>query len=638
MCGIYGVLGQTSQPDQGLDAMRRGADARGVWRSDDPLIWLGHRRLSIQDLSAAGTQPMASPDGRFIMVYNGEIYNTKVLRDELEGHGESFVGHSDTEIVLRLFCRNGTDAFDRLNGIFAAAIWDRQREELTLVRDPMGVKPLYFTEGGGRLAFASEIKALIRGGDIEPRLNPRAVLHHLGLLWSPGRETIVHGVDKLLPGEAAVHDRSGNLLRRWRYSNIGYPQPHCDDADADALARELADTLANAVSRQLISDVPLGSFLSGGLDSSSIAATAVKKLPPDQRLQCFSIEVASSAMEQEGFADDLPYAKKVADHLGVDLHIVRADESMVERVPEMIYFLDEPTADLAALNTLMISELAYSRGIKVLLSGSGGDDIFTGYRRHVALEAERYWSFLPAPVRRGMTAATSLLPSSPPLLRRIAKAFQYAGAHPNERLASYFYWLHPSKAFALLDPSFAEGMTPEDMGAPLLATLADLDPTTTPIDQLLYLERRHFLADHNLNYADKMGMATYVEIRVPLLDHELVQFAATIPDRLKQRGREGKWLFKRAMEPFLPHDVIYRPKTGFGVPLRSWLFGPLQSMLEATLSPERLRSRGVFNAAAVRTLIDTTRGGQVDASYTIFAILCLELWCVQFIDGDFAVA
>jgi asparagine synthase (glutamine-hydrolysing) len=631
------VLGQTTQPDRGLDAMRRGADARGVWTGTKPDIWLGHRRLSIQDLSAAGAQPMVSPDGRYVMIYNGEIYNTAELRSALEAKGETFVGHSDTEIVLRLFALSGHDSFARLNGIFAAAIWDRQREELTLVRDPLGVKPLYFVHGADRLAFASEIKALILGGDVTPQLHPRAVLHHLGLLWSPGRETIVAGVEKLLPGEVAVHDKAGNRLRRWRYSDVGRPQPHRHDADADALARELADTLDQAVERQLISDVPLGSFLSGGLDSSSIVAAAVRHMPPEQRLQCFSIEVASAAMQEEGFADDLPYARRVADHLNVDLHVVRADETMVDRVPEMMYFLDEPTADLAALNTLMISELAYSQGIKVLLSGSGGDDIFTGYRRHVALEAERYWSFLPRPVRRGISAVTSLLPASPPLSRRIAKAFQYAGDTADERLASYFYWLEPAKALALLDADFAAGLSPKSMGEPLLETLADMDGSTTPLDRLLYLERRHFLADHNLNYADKMGMATYVEIRVPLLDHELVQFAATIPDAMKQRGSEGKWLFKKAMEPYLPRDVIYRPKTGFGVPLRRWLFGPLQAMLESSLSVERLKARGVFDPAAVRAIIDATRSGQVDASYTIFAILCLELWCGQFIDGHFAV-
>lgn len=642
MCGIYGIQGAVRFPERGLATLRRrGPDQLSHWADAAADIWLGHARLSIIDLSVAGNQPMHSPDGRWVMVYNGEIYNYRELRAELEAVGETFVSQSDSEILLRLFMREGPDCFSRLNGIFAAAFWDREQSTLTLARDPMGVKPLYFADQAHGFAFASEIKALIRGGDVVPAINKAAVLHHLGLLWSPGTDTIVKGVHKLLPGEAMVV-RQGSVAKRWIYADPVLPSPQRATAadfgaDADAVAARVHDAVELAVRRQLVSDVPLGAFLSGGLDSSSIAAFASRHRTGPGKLQCFSIEVADGTHAAEGFADDLPYARKVADHLDIDLHVVNADGSMLDRLAEMIYFLDEPTADLAAMNTLLISELARSQGITVLLSGSGGDDIFTGYRRHYALMQERFWSWLPGPARSSLAGMTGLLPKNISPLRRVAKAFQYAGDDADTRLAGYFGWLPPRDAFALLSADLRRELTPDDMLAPLLATLSQVSPDATPLQKMLYLECKHFLVDHNLNYADKMGMAASIEVRVPLLDHDLVALAMAIPDRMKQHGRTGKWIFKKAMEPVLPHEVIYRPKSGFGVPLRQWLVGPLDAVVRDTLSHDRLTARGIFDAYAVARLLTANRAGQVDASYTIFAILCLELWCVQYLDGQFVV-
>lgn len=635
MCGIYGVLGSRRAPQSGLSAIRRrGPDQVAHWHDDH--VWLGHARLAIIDLSAAGAQPMHSPDGRLAMIYNGEIYNFRELRDELEGLGESFVGQSDSEVLLRLFQREGAACFSRLNGIFAAAFWDRGAQLLTLVRDPLGVKPLYYTDQGGHFAFASEIKALIRAGDVTPQIGRDAVLHHLGLLWSPGRGTIARQVSKLLPGEV-LEVRLGQPVRVYSYSDISMPDPRRKGRWNEAETIERVRTgVEAAVARQLVSDVPLGSFLSGGLDSSAIAAFASRRRSGPGRLQCFSIEVAAGTLSGEGFADDLPYARRVAEHLGVDLHVVRADVSMFDRLQEMIYFLDEPTADMAALNTLLISELARSQGITVLLSGSGGDDIFTGYRRHYALMQERYWSWLPRTARLAMTRTTALLPANNAIGRRITKAFQHAGEAADQRLAGYFAWIAPETALDLLTSDFRGGLDADAVLAPLLDTLNGVPADASPLDKMLYLERRHFLADHNLNYADKMGMAAGIEIRVPLLDHDLVKDSLAISDRLKQRGRTGKWVFKKAMEPFLPHDVIYRPKTGFGVPLRQWLTGPLDPMVREVLSPHSLKARGIFDPVRVEALIEATRSGRRDASYTIFAILCIELWCQQYVDGQYA--
>jgi asparagine synthase (glutamine-hydrolysing) len=633
------VLGLTGHPERGLAAIRRrGPDQAGRWLDSQARIWLGHRRLSIIDLSETGAQPMQSPDGRYVMVYNGEVYNYRELRAEMEAAGESFAGTSDTEVVLRLFQRDGCDAFKRLNGIFALAIWNRAEDRLTLARDPMGVKPLYIarTRDGG-IAFASEIKALVRAGDVTPALNDTAALRHLGFLWSPGRGTIMAGVEKLLPGER-LEMRLGDEPTIETYADPALPDPQRPPiASVDEAVAAVRTGVEDAVKRQLVADVPLGSFLSGGLDSSAIATFASRHRDGPGRLQCFSIEIATGDLGSEGFADDLGYARRVADHLGTDLHIVQADTGMCDRLREMVYFLDEPTADLAALNTLLISELARASGMTVLLSGSGGDDIFTGYRRHLALSQEKRWNWLPRPARSGLRAASSLLPKDRPLARRVAKAFQYADRDADERLISYFYWIDPDRAGDLLHADRRRGFDAAAMAAPMRETLARIPDGATPLERMLYLECRHFLTDHNLNYADKMGMAASIEIRVPLIDLELVNIATRLPESIKQRGRIGKWVFKKAMEGLLPDDVIYRPKTGFGVPLRQWIVGPLAPLVRDALSPEKIAARGLFDAAAVGTLIEANRAGRIDASYTILSMLCLELWCQQFIDGDFAV-
>ncbi len=641
MCGISGCLGlsvidKTRAP---YWQRRRGPDGSGIWRDDEKRISLSHVRLSILDISNAGHQPMLSHDGRVVMVYNGEVYNYRELRAELEAAGETFAGHSDSEVVLSLFAREGARCFTRLNGIFAAAFWERDVCTLTLVRDPLGVKPLYVAESGSSFAFASEMKALLRSGIVEPRLDPKAVLAHLGYLWSPGSATVVQGIRKVLPGHV-LRVREGKVISESSYRDIAFHQQAAPLNDAQVALR-VAAAVKEAVGRQMVSDVPLGAFLSGGLDSSAVVVFGQQHRQQQSsgnagRLQCFSIEVKDCATAAEGFADDLPYARRVAEHVGVDLHVVQVGDEMMERLPEMVYLLDEPTPDPAALNPLFISELARSQGIKVLLSGAGGDDIFTGYRRHFALMQERWWAGWPQPVRQGLSALTGLLPISSPLGRRIAKAFQYAGQDAEHRLAGYFLWLDPSLALRLLTPEFRAGLDEESVYAPLLQTLTRLPSDTEPLNRMLYLESKHFLADHNLNYTDKMGMAAGVEVRVPLLDLDLVQMAGSLPIDMEQRGTVGKWIFKKAMEPYLPNDVIYRPKSGFGVPLRKWLQGMLKPLVDDVLSPHSLLARGVFEPNVVRQLVDADRAGTVDASYTIFGIVCLELWCRQYIDRAYA--
>jgi asparagine synthase (glutamine-hydrolysing) len=641
MCGISGSVGLSVSSQQRARNFlhRRGPDGAGIWVDEDAQVVMAHVRLAIIDTSSEGHQPMVSHDGRVVMVYNGEIYNYRELRSELEAAGECFSGQSDSEVVLALFAREGARCFSRLNGIFAAAFWERDTRTLTLARDPLGVKPLYVAESKTGFAFASEMKSLLRTGIVEPHLNPVAVLAHLGYLWSPGTATIVKGIRKVLPGHVLLV-RNGQVASDSSFRDILFHQEdaHCSDADAALL---VASAVKEAVGRQMVSDVPLGAFLSGGLDSSAVVAFGQQhrqrqSIGAAERLQCFSIEVKDAFTAAEGFTDDLPYAHRVADHIGVDLHVVQVGAEMMDRLPEMVYLLDEPTPDPAALNTLFISELARSQGIKVLLSGAGGDDIFTGYRRHFALTQERWWAGWPQPARHALSALAGLLPANTPLGRRISKAFKYADQDMEHRLASYFLWLQPMQALKLLTPEFRAGLDEESLYAPLLQTLTQLPVDTEPLNRMLYLECKHFLADHNLNYTDKMGMAAGVEIRVPLLDLELVQLAGSLPIEMKQRGTVGKWIFKKAMEPYLPHEVIYRPKTGFGVPVRQWLQGILKPLVDDVLSNRSLKARGVFDPVAVSQLVQADRAGRIDASYTILGLVCLELWCRQYIDGAYA--
>jgi asparagine synthase (glutamine-hydrolysing) len=348
-------------------------------------------------------------------------------------------------------------------------------------------------------------------------------------------------------------------------------------------------------------------------------------------IDCFTIDTAG--VRDAGVDDDFPYACQVARHLGVPLHSIRIDPSgLAHDLERMIVQLDEPLADPAPLNVLYISSLARRHGVKVLLSGAGGDDIFSGYRRHQALGLERYWRGLPVHVRASLRRASASLPRFGVTNRRLAKAFAYADAEPGRRLASYFLWADDRRLKELFAPGHRAVLTDESIDAPLLDHLARLPADLPPLQRMLALEQRFFLADHNLLYTDKMSMAAGVEVRVPLLDMDLVRFANSLPPDLKIRGREAKWILKKALEPYLPAAVLARPKTGFGAPLRQWLRHDLRELVNDTLSVGSLRNRGLFDPPAVARLVADDRAGRVDAAYTILGLMCVEIWCRNFLD------
>lgn len=632
MCGIAGFFGDFEPgllERMNASIAHRGPDDAGTLWLERAKLGLAHRRLSIIDLSPTGHQPMWDADNRVAIVFNGEIYNFPELRRELEAQGYRFKGRSDTEVLLNLYRAEGDAMLARLNGVFAFAIWNPESQTLLLARDGVGVKPLYYTQTARGFLFASELKALLQEPGVSRVLDPLAVQSYLTYLWCPAPRTLLREVKKLEPGHA-MHVRAGRIEKHWQFYDLPYRQP-IEPMPVDVAVEQVRSSVRRAVARQMVADVPVGAFLSGGLDSSAVVAMAREHVT-DGRLACFTIGFKGDVARHEGMTEDLPYAQKVAAHLGVDLHTINVGPEMIGRLTEMITHLDEPQADPAPLNVLFISELARQQGIKVLLSGAGGDDLFTGYHRHFALLHEKYLDWLPHAMRRRLSRLARHFPVRYPPTRRIGRLLRYADLNDDDRIASYFFWISPDQLARLYAPGLAGSLYGSSPAAPLLETLKRLPGETPPLNRMLYLEGKHFLTDHNLNYTDKMSMAAGVEVRVPLLDPDLVALAARLPVEYKQRGRTGKWIFKKAMEGILPRDVIYRPKTGFGAPLRYWLRNELRGVVEEVLSESSLRSRGLFDPAAVRDLIEADRAGRVEAAYPIFALICMELWCRTFLD------
>ena len=666
MCGLAGYFLRPTflPPAEALATAKtalahRGPDDSGLFEDPSHGVGLAHTRLSILDLSPLGHQPMTSDDGRVVLVFNGEIYNFCELRTELEAQGHHLRGHSDTEVLLHLYlaqrqsAEGVTTLLRRLNGIFAFALWDRDLQALLLARDALGVKPLYYSAMETGIAFASEIKALqpmlpAQGhstSDFTGALDVAALNRYLTFLWCPAEGTPLSTVQKLGPGEA-IWVKQGVVQKPFTWYRLPMFQSTTKALQPPSVLLPFSSSLSplpltetaaihgveqylrQAVHRQMIADVPVGAFLSGGLDSSSVVAFARQQSPD---ICCFTIE--TDGMGDEGFVDDLPYARQVAAHLQVPLEVVRIDSSrMAADLMAMVAQLDEPLADPAPLNVLYISRLARDHGIKILLSGTGGDDLFTGYSRHFALMTEQYWNWLPKSARSSLGWLFHRIDQRQPPLRRLRKFFNGADLGGDARLVNYFCQVERNDLMALYTPEFRAALGDERAEDPMLDFLADLPPQTSRLERLLALEQRFFLTDHNLTYTDKMSMAVGVEVRVPFLDLDLVEFAAHIPSYYKQRGRLSKWVLKKAMEPYLPQNVIYRPKTGFGAPLRRWMRVELRDLLADVLSEQSLHQRGLFEPVAVQRLIQANDRGEIDASYTLLSLLCIELWCRRFID------
>ena len=632
MCGIAGFQGNFSTEllaEMSAVQSHRGPDGSGLFFDQPNGVGLSHQRLAIIDLAETGSQPMEDCSGRFTIVFNGEIYNFKELKAQLDKSGCTFRGHSDTEVLVNLWAIEGPPCLKKLNGIFAFALWDKKEETLHVARDGMGTKPLYFSSSDSGFRFASEIKALLKDRSISRELDVRAIRDHLTYIYCPWPRTILKAVQKLAPGER-LEIKNGKIVGSEKFYEIPI-ESTVQKWDMETAAGKVREGLRTAVHRQMVSDVPVGCFLSGGLDSSAVVAFA-KEVAPNGQLPCYTIDVD---FEKAGFSEDLPYAKKVAMHLGVDLNVIQVKPSMVDELDRMLWHLDEPLGDPAIINLMLICAAARQEGIKVLLGGAGGDDLFTGYRRHYSRQLERWWSWLPSPARSLLRTGSSRLGKNRPTLRRIAKAFSYADSSSDERLLGYFRWVTEQQVNAALsDKSLGE--LSDDRFCQSLGETLDGCPETGAgkfdLNRMLYLEMSHFLVDHNLTYTDKLSMAYGVEARVPFLDPDLVALSYQIPAKLKQSGKTGKAVFKHAMRGILPDDVIYRPKTGFGAPLRSWLKNELKPLVQELLSKEVVAARGIFDPEMTQKLVQDDQSGKIDVSYMLFSMMCIERWCQLFLD------
>lgn len=625
MCGIVGVAALQGQPVPSLERAvekiaHRGPDGKGIYSTGQ--VILGHTRLAILDPSDAGAQPMVSHNGKFAMVYNGEIYNFAELRDELSGRGVVFRGHSDSEVLLEGYAHFGVDVLKWLNGIFAFAIVNIENQDLFVARDHLGIKPLYWAEGAFGFAFASEIKALVCAVPISKEIDRVTAEQHLTYIWSPGERTMFKEVKKLEPGTAIIV-RDGRIARRISYWDAPQYRPRFDWTKADCTA-SLAQCVSGAVERQMVSDVPVGAFLSGGLDSTAIVASA-RAIDPN--ISCFTMAI-SGGMQGE-MTDDLKYARIAAKSLDVRLTEIEIKPSdILSNIESMIQSLDEPLADPACLNLKFMAAAARESGIKVLLSGTGGDDLFSGYRRHVASRYNRFWDYIPARLRAGVSNAVSGTKQNSSRVRQVAKILRDIGRDRNSRIASLFAWCSPETARGLMLTSDMDDERAFNLLLSYIENLGDMPD----LEKCLALDRRYFLADHNLTYTDKMGMAVGTEIRVPLLDLEVVKFAATIPADWKFAGGEAKGLFKQSQIGRVPSEILNRPKSGFGVPLRSWINAELRPMAMDLLSSETVRRRGLFDANELARLFSQNEAGKIDATYTLFSAMCIELWCQSFVD------
>jgi asparagine synthase (glutamine-hydrolysing) len=643
MCGISGIVNCGDR--ETLARMthvqtHRGPDDSGLWERkfpDGSYVGLGSRRLAILDLSVDGHMPMCNEDRTVWITYNGEIYNFSELRQELQSKGHVFSSHTDTEVVVHLYEEEGPDCVKRLNGIFAFAICDTRSGTPTVfvARDHFGVKPLYYFQKGESFAFASEIKALLQVPGIDAELDPDALHQYLTFLWVPDPKTMFRGVQKLPAGHYAIF-RKGELEIS-QYWDLTFPSSSQNYSRSESdLVGEVYERFQSAVARQMVSDVPIGAFLSAGLDSSSIVAMMRKAT--NQAVRTYTITFPQKYLVGENTLDDPQVASRCAQALGCENQKIVVDPDVTELLPKLVWHMDEPTADPAIITAYLVCREARQDSI-VLLSGVGGDELFAGYRKHVAHYWAQAYSRLPASARRLVEAGLS---SSPGMrgsrmkgsLRLAKKMARSASLGPVERFITNCTYLNGEQKSQLYAEDFvASEADPGANHKQAFDRVGDADF----LHQMLYLDSKIFMTSLNLTYNDKMSMASSVEVRVPFLDRELAEFVAwNVPPSLKLKGRfrpTTKYILRQAMRGILPEEVLRQPKAGFGAPVDYWLAHDLRGMVDDLLSNSQVKKRAIFRPDAIQRLVDEHRTGRHDWSMQIWQFLTLELWMQTFLDG-----
>ena len=589
-------------------------------------VGLAFRRLSIVDV-ATGAQPLSNEDGSVWIAYNGEIYNHADLRRELESRGHRYRTRSDTESIVHAYEEWGEACVARLRGMFAFALWDRARRRLFVARDRLGIKPLYHARIGEALVCASEIKALFAFPGLERAVRPEGLVEHLTLRYAAAPATLFEGIEKLAPAHTLTVGPDGVSTRR--YWDVAW-EPKLRIDDARALA-EVEARLTESVRLRLMSEVPLGALLSGGVDSGLVVALMSRLL--DRPVETFSVGFdAPSEPAGPGVAgavyDELPFARLVARHCGTRHHeIVVGAADLLRELPALVWHQDEPVSEPAAIPTFLVSQLA-RQTVTVVLTGEGGDELFAGYPKHAAEPFARLVSAIPAFLRDPVLGAgADRLPFAFRKLQVVARSARLRDEP--ERLASWFAGFAGEERARLLSPALRSW---DHAAAEAFRRALEASRAHRPLDRMLDADLRLWLPDDLLMKMDKMSMAASVEARVPLLDHELVEWAARLPARLKVRGFEGKVLLKRLARRLLPREVVDRPKVGFTVPLSPWFRGPLREVLCDTLLSPTCLGRGYFDPAVLRGYVEDHLRGRRDRARELWTLLTLELWHRDFID------
>lgn len=622
MCGIAGYLeldsARVPHPevlDRMLDSIvHRGPDEFG--RLIDGPLAMGMRRLSIIDLKD-GKQPIYDESGRYGIVFNGEIYNYKELREDLIGRGHQFKTNSDTEVIIHLYEERGPACVDELRGMFGFAVWDHVERELFIARDRLGIKPLYYAEVAGKLIFASEIKAILEHPEINASLDRRGLSEYLSLKYVPAPRTMFEGIRSLPPGYS-LSVRGGRIETK-RYWNVSFQKPSVRKSDQE-YEEELLDLLRESVRLRLRSDVPFGAFLSGGVDSSTIVALMAEAM--SEPVKTFSV-----GFDNYGRGDELPYAKEVADKFGCDHHtLIITSDDFLNYAENVLWHLDQPIADQATVATHMVAKLARQH-VKMVLTGEGGDELFAGYARYAGEQYSPWFKPIPGFARPWMRRGFGMLPG----MRRAKIAMDALTIRDEAtRFANWFPMLSDDAKADLLSADmsgFAGGA-----GAIFAEHLADTD-ATAPLDRMLYVDSKLWLVDYLLLRGDKLTMANSLEARVPLLDHKLVEFAAALPADLKLHNGTRKYLLKRAASRLLPDSIIHRKKQGFPIPIEDWLRNEARDLVHDCLAPESLIGRGLFNPKYVSQLVQSHESGYADNSTAIWGLVSVEMWMRKFVDA-----
>jgi asparagine synthase (glutamine-hydrolysing) len=630
MCGIAGFVesrkaaprGTAEERAEVLDRMcrrirHRGPDDQGTMVRG--VASLGMRRLSIIDL-AGGHQPISGCDPAVSVVFNGEIYNYRELQKELEARGHRFHTHSDTEAIVHAYEEYGHDCVERLRGMFGFAIWDERKEELFVARDRAGKKPLYYAlTPGATLVFGSELKSLLEHPEVERELDVEALDAYLTFGYVPDPLSIFRGIRKLPPGHHLTY-RGGQVSVR-QYWDFPFEPEAVRRTESDYL-EELHALLDEAVRVRLVADVPLGAFLSGGVDSSAVVGFMSRHMPA-------AVKTFSIGFHEDSYSE-LKYARMAASHFGTEHHEFIVTPDICNIVDELAWHFDEPFADSSAIPTYMVSKLAREH-VKVVLSGDGGDELFAGYTRYAVDQKRSGFAHLPSLVRQGVMR---------PLSRRLphgawGRNFLYNVAlDPLDRYVDSISIFSELNKPSLYTEDFRRQLNGHERAGARYSRLAASVRTNEPLDGMLYLDSKTYLPGDILTKVDRMSMAVSLEARVPLLDHHLIEFVARMPASMKMRGLETKYIFKRAVRGLVPSEILDRPKQGFGVPIQEWINDQLRDRIRETLREQRTRERGYVEERYVQRLLDEHGRGRRDHSAQLWALFMLEQWHRVFMDDS----